>query len=407
MFPTLDKIWKNSTVGLGLVLVDFIDDLKIYNQEYRKIIYIKSLYEAGLFNDDDILIIEEFNLISRLEFFRTNFSPIDRAERTIEQIINLTDKFKDIPFENEVPSFKFRNINGCIPFKFLGSGAFSNVFQIFHNDSIYVMKELKINDKTSDTFVRECGILSTLENSSSNGIIEMKDNFIKDGKFYIITEYLHNFITLESYIEKTPYGNNEKRKSNIATIVNDICNAINYIHSKGIAHRDIKPDNIMINPITLDIRIIDFGLSCNSDTIDEKVGGTPGYVDPKSMLTSYEYSINNLIKSDLWSLGATIFFCVTDDSLYNTFFDRIYESKDDSIYTKLWNATFKKEIEEYEPSEISKKIKEIYARNYEYGGKFDFDDDLSTENLDKTIIDMGINANLHNLLCRDLNSRSI
>lgn len=65
---------------------------------------------------------------------------------------------------------------------------------------------------------------------------------------------------------------------------------IDFIHKKGIAHRDLKPDNILINKIEegeYKVKIADFGLSEFLDGPDNKYGklwkkcGTPGYVAPE------------------------------------------------------------------------------------------------------------------------------
>lgn len=54
------------------------------------------------------------------------------------------------------------------------------------------------------------------------------------------------------------------------------------MHSKGYVHRDLKLDNILIDPITKSIKIIDFGFSLKAGTT-EKLNvycGTPHYMDP-------------------------------------------------------------------------------------------------------------------------------
>merc|ERR1712228_173132 len=73
-----------------------------------------------------------------------------------------------------------------------------------------------------------------------------------------------------------------------------------YIHSKGIMHRDIKLENIMlVDDETLDLKIIDFGLSTRLDQKDSIFTdcGTPGYIAPEII---YGHDYNE--KVDIFSI---------------------------------------------------------------------------------------------------------
>jgi serine/threonine protein kinase len=111
--------------------------------------------------------------------------------------------------------------------------------------------------------------------------------------------------------------NNAKYK-----IICNLCEGLVAMHNMGVAHRDIKLENIMVNPKTNEIKYIDFGLA-NIDTettqSDTRVimqsSGTIPYMDPK-LLTNIKalmmsgiktIPIDELQKSDIFSLASTIY----------------------------------------------------------------------------------------------------
>ena len=91
--------------------------------------------------------------------------------------------------------------------------------------------------------------------------------------------------------------------------------SVRYMHSQQVAHRDLKLENfMMINGISWDIMLIDFGLSFRwkssmreevAEAEKGKVIGTPYYISPEILAHSYSE------KCDIWSLGVILYMLVT------------------------------------------------------------------------------------------------
>ncbi len=65
-------------------------------------------------------------------------------------------------------------------------------------------------------------------------------------------------------------------------ILRQILNGLQYVHDKGLVHRDLKPDNIMVGNRNNNVKIIDFGLAISDAFPDNlKVAGTPKYMSPE------------------------------------------------------------------------------------------------------------------------------
>jgi serine/threonine protein kinase len=115
----------------------------------------------------------------------------------------------------------------------------------------------------------------------------------------IIFEYFP-CIDLFDYISETIYIDDFH-------IMSQLLNAVEYLHNLGISHSDIKPENILVNFKTSDIKLIDFGharyFKINNDPVTYKgVWGTPEYIPPEAYTIEYDPS-----KVDVWSCGLILY----------------------------------------------------------------------------------------------------
>lgn len=88
----------------------------------------------------------------------------------------------------------------------------------------------------------------------------------------------------------------------MAEIITELLKAVGYIHNAGACHRDIKPDNILYNPVKGKIKIIDFELARIKKYSNSKLEmltryGLPSYRAPEMINSLYDEKV------DIWSIG--------------------------------------------------------------------------------------------------------
>lgn len=104
-------------------------------------------------------------------------------------------------------------------------------------------------------------------------------------------------ISLAEYLKRGRPG--EKAFQRIAA---QLCDALGYIHSRGMLHRDLKPSNIMISHDGSIVKLIDFGLADDaSSSLFKAPAGTKGWVAPEVMAGGKAD-----VRSDIYSLGAVL-----------------------------------------------------------------------------------------------------
>lgn len=140
-----------------------------------------------------------------------------------------------------------------------------------------------------------------MENCEHPNIVKIYD-CIDSGKFIIIVLELVAGMSLSQYLEKIKDHKIDEQTG--ANIFKQIVSAVDYLHSKGIAHRDLKLENILITP-TNEIKLIDFGFSIwiKKEGKMKLFCGTPTYMAPE-IINKPEYEAPPV---DIWALGVILF----------------------------------------------------------------------------------------------------
>lgn len=144
--------------------------------------------------------------------------------------------------------------------------------------------------------LQEIEILKELDHPSISRIIDI---FEDKKKFYFVQEYLSGGALFDSLIQNVGFTENAS-----ALIIRQALSAVSYLHNKKIAHRDIKPDNILFESVdSLNIKLMDFGNSRKMGNNEGLSGvyGTAYYVAPEVIAGAYDE------KCDIWSLGVILY----------------------------------------------------------------------------------------------------
>ena len=190
----------------------------------------------------------------------------------------------------------------------IGIGGMSVVYKAYDriDDRIVAVKILKdeymANEEFRMRFKNESKAISVL---SHPNIVKVFDVSFGDDVQYIVMEYVEG-ITLKEYIERQRVL--DVREAEHFAI--QILRALQHAHDKGIVHRDIKPQNIMLLP-NANIKVTDFGIArfnrVESRNVNETSAiGSVHYVSPEQAKGEYTDG-----RSDIYSVGVVLYEMIT------------------------------------------------------------------------------------------------
>ena len=195
----------------------------------------------------------------------------------------------------------------------IAPGQVSDVFEVIEEGSgkTFALKLLRDEVVTDPThpdnktiltqFKQEFKLGEILDHPNLVRVHEMKFKVqtlmpVKDPVAYFTMDYFRSQ-NLGTAMNADPLGTQRR----IQKVLEQICEAIGYVHSKGWIHRDIKPDTLLMTK-SGEARLIDFSLACKIKKKSKIIQGTRTYIAPETIKKQ-----KAVPQTDMYSLGVTLY----------------------------------------------------------------------------------------------------
>ena len=180
----------------------------------------------------------------------------------------------------------------------VGEGAYGIVYKCRNKESgkfVAIKKFKEVEDElVKKTMKRELRMLQRMHHEN---IVDFVEAFKRKGNLFLVFEYVEK--NLLEILQDSPRGLEPKL---IRHFMYQLCKAIKYLHDQNVIHRDVKPENLLVNE-NMDLKLCDFGFArlisgSSKERLTDYVA-TRWYRAPELLLTQGEYGP----EVDYWAVG--------------------------------------------------------------------------------------------------------
>ncbi|PIK46856.1 putative serine/threonine-protein kinase DCLK3 isoform X5 [Apostichopus japonicus] len=183
----------------------------------------------------------------------------------------------------------------------------------------------------------EIAILKEIDHPN---IVKLYEEFETDDYIYLIMDYIRGGDLFDAIIDSVKFT-----EADASVMVRDLARALDYLHKMNVVHRDMKPENLLVNltdDSKMQLKLADFGLAMEVVKPVYTVCGTPTYVAPEILAeTGYGLPV------DMWALGVITYILLcgfppfrSPDRSQDELFDLIQAGKYEYI-APYWNSISK------------------------------------------------------------------
>ncbi|CAK7267606.1 signal transducing kinase of the PAK [Sporothrix epigloea] len=223
----------------------------------------------------------------QLQQLQAQARPRQRTRANTTTGIDITTRLRQICSDGD-PHRVYRGFNK------IGQGASGGVYTGFERGSnrLVAIKQMNLEQQPKkDLIINE---ILVMKDSSHPNIVNFIDSYLWEGELWVVMEFMEG----GSLTDVVTY--NIMTEGQIASVCREALKGLQHLHSKGVIHRDIKSDNILLS-MEGNIKLTDFGFCATINEAQNKrttMVGTPYWMAPEVVMRK-EYGR----KVDIWSLG--------------------------------------------------------------------------------------------------------
>ena len=195
-------------------------------------------------------------------------------------------------------------VQGYLLEEMIGAGGFSKIYKAKNIQGSFLygpivavkaLQERRLERRQIRKFKQEASLLMSLQHEH---IVKVYRFFQQEGFFFIFMEYMDT--DLRKALEKQ---RREFSLENVMDIFLKMAQALAYIHSRGIIHKDFNPSNILLSYTFEKVKLCDFGVARKQSIWNKDLmpfGGTKGYIAPERKRKSFDK------RADIYGFGKTV-----------------------------------------------------------------------------------------------------